>query len=67
MNQAVLDYLANLGDVSSQIDDCACLEARMIVLECFENNIGQNEVNNKKALEIIHSSKEKIISRMKDY
>ena len=61
MHRSVLDYLENLGDVG-QIDDPSILDARLIVLDIFENNLSQEEV-----LDVIRSSKEKIVSRMKGY
>ena len=66
MHRSVLDYLENLGDVS-QIDDPGVLDARLIVLDIFENNLSQEEIDGEKVLNVIRSSKEKIISRMKGY
>ena len=66
MHRSVLDYLENLGDVG-QIDDPSILDARLIVLDIFENNLSQEEIDGEKVLNVIRSSKEKIISRMKGY
>ena len=66
MHRSVLDYLKNLGDVG-QIDDPSILDARLIVLDIFENNLTQEEIDEEKVLNVIRSSKEKIISRMKGY
>ena len=66
MHRSILDYLENLGDVS-RIDDPSVLDARMIVLDIFENNLTQEEIDDEKDLDVIRSSKEKIISRMKGY
>ena len=66
MHRSVLDYLENLGDVG-QIDDPSILDARLIVLDIFENNLTQEEIDEEKVLNVIRSSKEKIISRMKGY
>ena len=66
MHPSILDYVKDLGNVS-RIDDPSVLDARMIVLDIFENNLTQEEIDDEKALDVIRSSKEKIISRMKGY